>query len=273
MGFEAFFAEWPAGLFNLWVALLGLVIGSFLNVVIARLPERRSLIHPPSSCPSCSHRIRWYENIPVVSYLVLRGKCSGCATPISWRYPLVELLTAFLFLVAALRFGATPLLFLRDLPFLAILVAVTFIDLETRLIPDPLSLGGLVLGLATSAFTPSLGFLSSLIGAASGFILFYAVAWYYQKRTGRSGMGGGDIKLLAMLGAFLGPEGVFTTVFVSSVFGTLIGLSYAWFSRRKNGGEGSLLKVALPYGPFLVLGALYAYFLGDTVWSPFMSQM
>lgn len=258
---------------NVFVVVLGLVIGSFLNVVIARLPGRKSLSRPGSQCPKCGYAIRWFDNIPVFSFLALGGKCRGCKTPISVRYPVVELLTGLLFLAVKLRFGFSPLLFIRDFPFIAILIATTFIDLETRLIPDPLSLGGLALGLGTSFLTPGLGIVSSLSGAAIGFGIFYAIASYYQWRTGRAGMGGGDIKFLAMLGAFLGPSGVFTTVFVSSVVGTLLGLTYAWFERRKNGGEGSLMKVSLPYGPFLVVGGLYTYLLGDLVWSPFMNLM
>lgn len=263
----------PAWFINTFIVLFGLVIGSFLNVVIARLPERKSLSKPRSACPKCGYTLTWYDNIPVVSYLFLRGKCRSCRAPISIRYPVVELLTALLFLTVTLRFGFTPLLIVRDLPFVAILVAITFIDLETRLIPDPLSLGGLALGLATAYFTPGLGLISSFSGAILGFSIFYGIAWYYQWRTGRAGMGGGDIKFLAMLGAFLGPLGVLTTIFVSSVLGTVLGLTYAWLNRRKTGDGGSLLKVALPYGPFLVIGALYTYLLGDLVWSPFMNLM
>jgi leader peptidase (prepilin peptidase)/N-methyltransferase len=263
----------PEWFVNLFVVIFGLLIGSFLNVVIARLPERKSLTFPGSRCPKCGYSLRWYDNIPVLSYLILRGKCRSCRDPITVRYPVVELLTGLLFLAVKIRFGFSLLLIIRDLPFVAILVAITFIDLETRLIPDPLSLGGLGLGLATAAFTPGLGIVSSLSGAALGFGLFYAIAWYSHWRTGRAGMGGGDIKFLAMLGSFLGPIGVLTTIFVSSVLGTILGLSYAWISRKQSGGEGSLMKVSLPYGPFLVVGALYTYLLGDLVWSPFMNLM
>lgn len=267
------FLAWPEWLLNVYVVVLGLVIGSFLNVVIARLPERKSLVKPRSACPKCGYQLRWFDNIPVFSFIFLRGKCRSCQASISFRYPVVELLTGLLFLTVKLRFGMTPLLFVRDFPFVSILVAITFIDLETRLIPDPLSLGGLALGLATAYFTPGLGLALSMGGAALGFLLFYGVAWYYQWRTGRSGMGGGDIKFLAMLGAFLGPAGVLTTIFVSSVLGTILGLSYAWVMRRRSGGDESLMKVALPFGPFLVLGALYSYLLGELVWSPFMNLM
>ncbi len=263
----------PEWFINTFIILFGLVIGSFLNVVIARLPERKSLSKPGSQCPNCGYQIRWYDNIPVFSFLYLQGKCRGCKTPISVRYPIVELLTGLLFITVKIRFGLSPLLFVRDFPFVSILVAITFIDLETRLIPDPLSLGGLGLGLLTAYFTPGIGITQALIGAALGFGFFYAIAWYYQWKTGRSGMGGGDIKFIAMLGAFLGPFGVLTTIFMSSILGTIIGLTYAWVTRKREGTGGSLLKVSLPYGPFLVIGGLYYYLLGEVLWSPFMNLM
>jgi leader peptidase (prepilin peptidase)/N-methyltransferase len=264
---------------NIFVVVFGLLVGSFLNVVIARLPIRESLVTPPSHCPKCQNQIRWWDNIPVLSYLLLRGQCRQCKTKISIRYPLIELLTAFLFLAASIRFGVTPLLFFRDLPFLALLICITFIDLEHRLIPDSLSLGGLVLGLVTSFFTPGFGIQTALIGAGVGFGFFYAVAWFYVWRTGQSGLGGGDIKLLAMLGSFIGVFGVLTTILVSSVLGSIMGLVWAWSQKSKNavdpvtGSSDSLMKVSIPYGPFLVIGALYYYLLGDILWSPFTSLM
>jgi leader peptidase (prepilin peptidase)/N-methyltransferase len=267
------FESIPEWYVNTVVIAFGLIIGSFLNVVIARLPDRKSLAKPGSRCPNCGHEIRWFENIPVLSFLFLRGKCRGCSAKISIRYPVVELLCGLLFITVKMRFGLSWLLLARDFPFVAILLAVTFIDLERRLIPDPLSLGGLVLGLLTAHFTPGVGIPSAIGGAALGFSIFYAIAWYYQWRTGKAGMGGGDIKFLAMLGAFLGPMGVLTTVFISSILGTVLGITYAWVQRRRSGEEGgSLMKVSLPYGPFLVVGGLYSYLLGD-LWSPFMTQM
>lgn len=261
---------------NLFVIALGLVVGSFLNVVIARLPEKRSLLYPGSSCPKCQSPVKFYDNIPVLSYLLLRGKCRTCKNPISFRYPVIELMTAFLFLAVKLRFGVSPLLFIRDFPLIAILVSVTFIDLEHRLIPDPLSLGGLVLGLITAGFVPGLGWVSAITGALLGFVFFYGIAWYYHWRTGKSGMGGGDIKLLAMLGAFIGPAGVLTTVLVSSVLGSIMGLAWAFLAKNRANepGENSpLLKVSIPFGPFLVIGGLYYYLLGEVLWSPFMNRI
>jgi leader peptidase (prepilin peptidase)/N-methyltransferase len=256
---------------------LGLLTGSFLNVVVARLPHGQSVVKPRSRCPGCQKLIAWYDNVPVLSYLLLRGKCRKCSKSISIRYPVIELLTALLFLAVLRKFGWSWLLPIRDWPFVAILVAVTFIDLEHRIIPDELSLGGLVWGLLTAWFVPGLGLIDAAIGAAVGFGLFYGLAFSYLKLTGRSGLGGGDIKLLAMLGAFLGIQGVFVSIFVSSVFGSLAGIAYALANSRKAASgvdvpqeETSLLKVAIPYGPFLVVGALYFYLLHDILWLRFM---
>ncbi len=265
---------------NVVAVVFGLIIGSFLNVVIGRLPHGESIVRPGSRCPKCKHELRWFENIPVASYLALRGRCRSCKAAISIRYPVVELLTGFLFLAAKLRFGWSLELVFRDFPFLAILIAVTFIDLDLRIIPDPLSLGGLAWGLLTAlvfSFVPglgggaSIGWQSAFIGAAVGFGIFYGLAWTYYRLTGRSGLGGGDIKLLAMLGAYLGLAGVFDTILVSSVFGSLVGISWALVQRRR-GGE-SVMLVAIPYGPFLVVGGLYHYFLSDLVWFQFTNPM
>jgi leader peptidase (prepilin peptidase)/N-methyltransferase len=177
-------------------------------------------------------------------------------------------LTALLFLAARVRFGWSPALFLRDWPFLTLLVAITFIDLEHRIIPDVLSLGGLAWGLATCWIVSDPGWVSSIAGAALGFSVFYSLAWLYQKFSGRSGLGGGDIKLLAMLGAYVGPSGIFATIFISSIFGSIVGLVWASMTRKKD-----VLKLSIPFGPFLVFGALYYYFLGEILWFRFMTPM
>ena len=244
------------------------MIGSFLNVVVHRLPRKLSIVSPPSQCPSCGHRIHWYENIPVLSYVFLAGRCRFCDAKISIRYPVIELLTALLFLTTEIKFGFSYILFIRDWFFVSILIAVTFIDLEHRIIPDTLSLGGLILGLATSWLIPGLGILNSAIGAGFGFCAFYGLAWAYMRFTGRSGLGGGDIKLIAMIGAFLGASGVFATIFISSIFGSLVGI--AWGLAR---GRKEVMKLAIPYGPFLVVGALYYYLLGDILWFRFTTPI
>ncbi|MGK5087773.1 prepilin peptidase [Bdellovibrionota bacterium FG-2] len=269
----------PQPLITLFIIACGLTLGSFLNVVVARLPHKKSIVRPGSHCPHCQAVVRWYDNIPVLSYLLLRGRCRACKAEISIRYPVIELLTALLFVAVYVRFGFGPWLFFRDWPFVMILVAVTFIDLEHRLIPDVLSLGGLVLGLLTCWMVPSVGWVSSISGAALGFGVFYAFAWIYERLTGRSGLGGGDIKFLAMLGAFIGPEGVFHAILISSVLGSVIGLGWGVFLRfRYKRAENSpnlpnLMKLSIPYGPFLVLGGLYYYLLGDLIWFRFTTPI
>lgn len=254
----------PQWQLNLISIAFGLVVGSFVNVIIHRLPRGQSVVRPRSKCPHCEKPIAWYDNFPVLSYFVLGGKCRHCKTSVSIRYPVIELITALLFLAMQLRFGFSWLTVARDWPLAAILVSITFIDLEHRIIPDPLSLGGLGLGLLTSWAVPEVGLVQSLIGAGIGFFAFYAFAWVYWKITGRNGLGGGDIKLLAMVGAFMGPPGVFSTILVSSVLGSTIGILWGLLTRKKG-----LLTLSIPYGPFLVLGALVYYLLGDLIWLPF----
>jgi leader peptidase (prepilin peptidase) / N-methyltransferase len=262
---------------TLIVIFFGLLVGSFLNVVIHRLPLGESVVKPRSHCPDCGHSFPWYLNVPVMSYLFLLGKCFQCRKPISIRYPLVELLTALLFLAAKIRFGFSGLLFLKDFPLISILIAVTFIDLRHRIIPDSLSIGGLVLGLVASFFDPELGWDGALIGAVCGFGFFYGIAWFYVWRTGSMGLGGGDIKLLAMIGAYMGIKGVVTTIFLSSILGSIFGIILALRQKRQNPSSDTaseqpegILKFSIPYGPFLVIGALYYYLLGEIVWNPLM---
>ena len=240
---------------------LGLIVGSFINVVIARLPAGKSIATPGSRCVHCRKPIRWFDNIPVLSYLALRGKCRSCHKRISLRYPVVELLVAFLFLAARSRYGFDAVMLLRDWPLMAAFVAIVFIDIDHRIIPDQLSLGGLVVGLLTSWAVPGLGVVSSVAGAALGYGLFFIFSWAYERSTGRVGLGGGDVKLLAMFGAFFGPASILTILIVSSISGSLVGIGYGWVTRKS-----SLLKLAIPFGPFLVFGALYYYFLGELQW-------
>ncbi len=235
------------------VGTLGAVVGSFLNVVIHRLPRGQSLVRPPSHCPSCGRRIRPWDNVPVVGFLVLRGRCRDCGAPISPRYPLVEALTAGLAVGLWARYGPSAQ-FGVYFVFLAGLVAVTFIDLDHKIIPDSLSLGGIAAGLAASWVT-GLGWAQSLLGAITGAGLLLAVALAYRGITGREGMGLGDVKLLGAIGAFLGWKAVLFTVFLSSVAGAGVGL--AWMGLR-----GRDMRVEIPYGPFLALGAGVYVFWG-----------
>ena len=247
--------------------VLGLLIGSFLNVVIARLPAGRSIVSPGSACPHCQAPIRWYDNVPVLAWVIwLRGRCRSCRSPISPRYPFVELLTAVLFALMAAKFGFSWRLWFRDLPFASLAVAITFIDLDHRIIPDRLSLSGIGWGLLTAGLASM--WTESVAGAVIGFVGFYSLSWFFYRLTGRIGLGGGDVKLLAMIGAFLGPSGVLTTVVVSSIAGSVIGISWGLLTRQER-----LMRVAIPYGPFLILGALADYLLRDLLWLPFTNPM
>jgi len=210
-------------------------------------------VRPPSHCPRCGEPIRAQDNIPVLSYLFLAGRCRGCKVRISLRYPLVEALTAALSLGLWLQFGASGL-FGVYLTVVAGLVAVTFIDIDHRIIPDSLSLGGVIAGLASS-FVTGLGLAGSAIGAALGGGVLVAVALGYRAVTGREGMGLGDAKLLAAIGAFLGWKAVLFTIFVSSVVGSLAGLALVAL-------RGSGMRLEVPFGPFLALGATAYIFAG-----------
>ena len=235
--------------------IFGICIGSFLNVCIFRLPEGKSIVHPPSSCPGCGAAIRLYDNIPVLSYFILRGRCRDCHTPIAFRYVLVELLGGLMAVCVYFRFGP-GMEGIIYYAFMAALLVITFIDIDHRIIPDVISLPGIPLGVAASFFMPSLSWADSLIGVLAGGGSLYAVAWGYVRITGKEGMGGGDIKLLAMIGAFIGWKGVLLTIFMGSAIGTLVGLA-AMLAEKKN------MKMRIPFGPFLALGAVISIFFGQ----------
>jgi leader peptidase (prepilin peptidase) / N-methyltransferase len=238
-----------------WVAFVfGLVIGSFLNVCIHRLPLSQSIVHPRSACPGCAHPIRAYDNIPVVSYLILRGRCRDCGMRIPWRYPLVELLSGAFAALAVAKFGAGGQAVLMYL-LVAGLLVVTFIDIDHRIIPDVISLSGIPIGLAASFGLSDVSPLQSLIGILAGGGSLFLVAWGYQLATGREGMGGGDIKLLAMIGAFFGWPGVLFTIFTASLTGTRAGMAVIL---RQRGN----MRLAVPFGPFLAIGAIGYAFIG-----------
>ncbi len=240
-----------------YIFLVGLCIGSFLNVCIHRLPIGKSIVRPPSACPTCGTLIRWYDNIPVLSWIILRGRCRGCRSPISVRYPVVELTTGLLAFLTVARFGLQwPALIYFT--FIIALLVITFIDLDHRIIPDIISLPGIPLGFFASFVLPRISWTESLIGIASGGGILLAIAAGYQLVTGKEGMGGGDIKLLAMIGAFLGWEGVLFTIMASSFAGTVVGLML-----MLRAGKG--MKMAVPFGPFLALGALLYLFVGPQI--------
>ena len=238
------------------VGLFGLLIGSFLNAVIHRVPRKQSLVSPGSRCPSCGYALRWYDNIPVLSYIMLGGRCRKCRKTISIRYPIVEMITAAVFVAHYFVFGWTPLLAVR-LAFGASLVALFAIDLEHHLLPDVITLPGIVVGLVASVFLPP-GLVESLIGMLIGGGVLWLIGEAYYRYAGEEGMGGGDVKMLAMIGAFLGWKLVLVTLVLSSVAGSVLGLAIIAIKR------GSM-KHALPFGTFLALGALAASLIGEQI--------
>ncbi len=234
-----------------WV---GACMGSFFNVLIYRLPRDESIVRPGSRCPACGRPIRPWENIPLVSFALLGGRCRGCRGKISWRYPAVEALTGAGYALLFLADGPGATL-ARDLILFSLLVPITFIDVEHRIIPDALSLGGLAAGLILSLL-PGGDWKASLAGGVIGGGVLYGTAFAYEKVAGREGMGGGDIKLIAMIGAFLGWRGVLLTIFLGSFLGVAAGLL-----AMRRGDEG--LKTAIPFGPSLCAAALVVRFIGN----------
>lgn len=233
----------------------GACIGSFLNVCIYRIPAGLSIVHPGSRCPNCRTMIAFYDNLPILSFVLLRGKCRTCQAPIAIRYPVVELLTGLCALACALAFGLTVHA-LVVFVFIATLIVVALIDLDHRIIPDAISLPGILFFFLAALAVPTVTWQSSIIGILAGGGSLFGVAWVYQFMTGREGMGGGDIKLLAMIGAMTGWQGVVFTLFAASAVGTAIGILLMIRS-----GRG--MKLAIPFGPFLALGAVIYLFFGE----------
>lgn len=237
------------------VFIFGAVIGSFLNVCIYRIPLGLSVVSPPSHCPACKMTIRWYQNVPVFGYLFLRGRCASCGTDISIRYPMVEALTGILFALVWFNLGG-----LLVIPvywsFVASMVVISFIDLDHQIIPDVISLPGIVLGFVLSFAVPWLTWQGSLLGILLGGGSLYLVAQIYYFFTKVEGMGGGDVKLLAMIGAFLGWKAVLPVIFLGSLSGAMVGVPLMLVKRA--GG-----KLAIPFGPFLALGAVIYLLFGS----------
>lgn len=249
--------------FYIFAFMFGAIVGSFLNVCICRLPRGESVVFPSSRCPDCGTRIPFYDNIPILSYIFLRGRCRFCQGKISIQYLLVELINALLTLFLFMKFGPT-FAFLVLFLFCCAMVVITFIDLEHQIIPDVISLPGIVAGFACSFFIPQLGWKGSLIGILVGGGSLYLVAFLYHFFTGKEGMGGGDIKLLAMMGAFFGWKSVMFIIFVSSLIGSVIGVTIMLI-QKKDG------KLAIPFGPFLASGAILYIFFGRQVINWYLS--
>ena len=234
--------------------IMGLAIGSFLNVVIYRLPLGQSLLTPPSTCPSCRTRLRAIDNVPVLSWLALGGKCHHCKAPISPQYPLVEFVTGVLFLLITWVTPMGPLLAAR-LILVVILIALFGIDLHHQILPNTITLPGIAIGFLFSLAGPP-GWIDSLLGILLGAGILYGIAAAYYAVRREEGLGMGDVKMLAMIGAFLGWKAVLVTLILSSFSGALVGIGLIAFSR---GG----MRLALPFGTFLSLGALAAMLVGE----------
>jgi leader peptidase (prepilin peptidase)/N-methyltransferase len=237
-------------------ALAGLMVGSFLNVCIYRLPKHESVVWPASHCTACNRPLAWFENIPVASWLALRRRCRTCGERISLVYPLVELTTSVVFAGGVLIYGLSPLLFVR-LAFACALIVLFVIDLQYRILPNAITFPGIAAGFAASLFLPP-GWLSSLIGIVAGGGILFAIAEAYYRLRGVEGLGMGDVKMLAMIGAVLGWPLMLLTLVFASFAGSVVGVGLIASGR---GG----MQAALPFGTFLAIGALVAAIAGDSI--------
>jgi leader peptidase (prepilin peptidase)/N-methyltransferase len=246
----------PAWVELLAVVVFGLCVGSFLNVCAYRLPLGESIVHPRSRCTSCGRTLTWLDNIPVLSWAVLGGRCRTCKQPVSWMYPAVEVVTALVFVITYLTYGLTLLSLVRVV-FACALIVLFVTDLQHKILPNVITLPGIVVGFVCSVFLPP-GWMSSLIGVAVGGGFLLAIAEAYYRIRGQEGLGMGDVKLLAMIGAFLGWKLVLLTLVFASFTGSLAG-GVLIASGRGN------MKYALPFGTFLAVGALFAATWGEPI--------
>ena len=251
------FDELPAWAGYAYFFVAGLVVGSFLNVLILRLPREQSLIKPPSRCRRCEAPIRWYDNIPVISWLMLRGRCRACSESIGARYPLIELATGLLFLAASVAFGTGAGAWVASL-FLALMLALAVIDLEHMILPDVITLPGIALGLVLQPWIPGGSFVHSLIGAlaGAGALILLINTWYWLREE--ESMGLGDVNMMAMLGAFLGWRNGIVALAVATAAGALIGIAMMLFGRAG-------WKSKIPFGVFLAIGGAVALFWGGQI--------
>lgn len=247
----------PEILLYTFIFLIGSCIGSFLNVCIYRIPAQKSIIHPGSACPFCQTPVRFYDNIPILSYLIIRGRCRHCHEPIAVRYPIIEFLGGLFALCIVLKFDLS-FSALAYFLFVAALMVITFIDIDHQIIPNEITFPGIPIGFALSFFIPSLSPIESLLGILIGGGGLWTIATIYLLLARREGMGFGDVKLLAMMGAFIGWKGVLVTIFAASAIGTVVGL-LAMLKSRKD------MKMAIPFGPFLSIGAIIYLFFGNAI--------
>jgi leader peptidase (prepilin peptidase)/N-methyltransferase len=260
------------------VLVFGLLVGSFLNVCIARLPQELSIVTPRSYCPRCKVPIVWYDNIPLVSFIALRAKCRNCGLPISWRYPLVELLNGLLYLQAYNRFGLSGEAGVA-MALCSAFIVITFIDLDHQIIPDVITIPGMLIGLLVaplfmSALDPPMAFglgrlmpsagtyltgaMNSLVGLVLGGAPLFLIGWLWEKLRKVEAMGGGDVKFMGMVGSFLGWKGAYLTIMLGALSGSIVGV--ALIALKKHQAD----KV-IPFGPYLALGALLSLFSGPDI--------
>jgi leader peptidase (prepilin peptidase)/N-methyltransferase len=245
-------------LIEIMIFIFGICIGSFMNVCIYRLPASKSIINPARSiCPNCGNIIKFYDNIPILSYLWLKGKCRHCSSPIAFRYPLVELAGGFFALCAYFKFGITIEAFVYY-ALISSLLVITFIDIDHQIIPDVITFPGIPIFFFASFTLTAVTCKDSLLGILAGGGSLLLIAVTYNLLTKKEGMGGGDIKLLAMIGAAIGWKGVLFTIFIGSTIGTLVGIILMLRTRRG-------LKLAIPFGPFLSMGAIIYIFFGSSI--------
>jgi len=245
----------PAWVIVVGVAVFGLCIGSFLNVCIFRLPRHQSIARPRSRCTSCGRTLSWFDNLPVVSWVALGGRCRTCGARVSWMYPAVEVVTALALVGVYLLYGLTALAAVRAL-FVCALIVLFVTDLQHKILPNVITLPGIVAGLACSLFLPP-GWRDSLIGIAVGGGVLFAIAEVYYRVRAQEGLGMGDVKLLGMIGAFLGWKLVLLTLVLASFAGSLAGVALL--------ASGRSMKYALPFGTFLAVGALFSAVWGEPI--------
>ncbi len=268
------------------VLLIGLIVGSFLNVCIVRIPRGRSIVNPPSHCPRCRERIKFYDNIPVISFLILRGRCRSCGEPISWRYPMVELLNGLIYVWVVHEFWITGEAVLL-MALCSSLIVITFIDFDFQIIPDVITFPGMLLGVMVGPFFLStlnqplpfhldhlmphagyllVSFLNAVIGMLCGALPLFTIGWLWEKIRHEEGMGMGDVKLMGMIGSFLGWKGAFLTIFFGAIIGSIVGLVLMMLKLHKKGQ-------VIPFGPFLALGAVATVFYGPDIIAWYLGLM
>lgn len=241
----------------IFVFSIGAIVGSFLNVCIYRLPRHESILFPASHCPNCGKSIRFYDNIPLLSYIILRGKCRNCKRGISPRYPFIEGISGLLAVAIVIKYGLT-LHSLLLLLFIFCLIIITFIDLDYQIIPDILSIPGIIAGIGASFLLPTISWTDSMLGILAGGGFLFIIAITYKWLTNRDGMGGGDIKLLAMAGAWLGFKAIPFILLISSFIGALIG-SISLLLAKKS------FRYRIPFGPFISIAAIIYILFGREI--------